>query len=65
MYYKLFDVLARRGLKRSDLRALMSPTTIARFAKGGELSTCTIDKICAYLDVQPGDIMEYIPDSPK
>lgn len=63
-YYKLMDILNRRGLKKIDLqRALnISPTTMASLSKNRPVNLTLINKICEYLDCQPGDILEYIPD---
>ena len=63
-YYKLFDVLQRRGLKKTDLIDLAGLTSpvVAKFSKGANINTDTINRICAALNVQPGDIMEFIPD---
>lgn len=62
-YYKLFDLLQRRGLKKTDLLNLVgiSSPTLAKLSKGKSITTDIICRICAALDVQPGDIMEYIP----
>lgn len=63
-YYKLFDLLNRRGLKKTDLfqiAGLTSPT-LAKLSKGATISSETINKICKGLNCQPGDIMEYVPD---
>lgn len=62
-YYKLFDLLQRRGLKKTDLlkMANISSPTLAKLSKGESITTEIIVKICAALNVQPGDIMEYIP----
>ena len=59
-YYKLFDLLNRTGMKKSDLRAILSPKTIAKLSKGEYISGEAIEKICKFLNCQPGDIMEYI-----
>lgn len=59
-YYKLFDLLNRRGMKKSDLREILSPKTIAKLSKGQYISGEAIEKICLYLDCQPGDIMEVV-----
>ena len=59
-YYKLFDLLNRRGMKKSDLREILAPKTIAKLSKGANLNTDVIDKICLYLKCQPSDIMEVI-----
>lgn len=58
-YYKLADMLNRRGLKMSFLRGALSPTTITKISRGENINTDAINKICYILDCQPGDIMEY------
>lgn len=60
-YYKLFDVLTRRGLKKTDLIQLahISSPTLAKLSKGETIQTDVISRICAALNVQPGDIMEW------
>ena len=60
-YYRLFDVLNRRGLKKTDLIKLasISSPTLAKLSKGETIQTDIIDRICAALKVQPGDIMEW------
>jgi len=65
-YYKLFDLLERRGLKRMDMVtcAGLGRPTMTRINKGQGVSTDSIDRLCAWLGVQPGDIMEYLPDQP-
>lgn len=59
-YYKLFDLMNRRGMKKSDLREILSPKTVAKLSKGEYLSGEVIEKICLFLDCQPGDIMEIV-----
>lgn len=63
-YYKLFDMLARKGFKKTDLKEEigLSSTTIAKLSKGESVTTDTILRICERFDVQPGDIMEYVRD---
>ncbi|MDY3981956.1 MULTISPECIES: helix-turn-helix domain-containing protein [unclassified Paraeggerthella] len=63
-YFKLFDMLECRGYKRTDLREEvgLSTVTIAKLSKGESVTTDTILRICERFDVQPGDIMEYVPD---
>lgn len=58
-YYKLFDLLNRMDLKKSDLLDILSSKTIAKLSKGDTITTETIDKICERFNCQPGDIMEY------
>lgn len=59
-YHKLFDMLNRRGLKKTDLLTMahISPPTLAKLAKGETVTTEVIEKICTALDCEPGDIME-------
>ena len=59
-YYKLFDLLNRRNMKKSDLRQILSPKTVAKLSKGEYLSGEAIEKICLFLGCQPGDIMEIV-----
>jgi putative transcriptional regulator len=59
-YYKLFDLLNRRGMKKTDLKEILSSKTIAKLSKGEYLSGEAIEKICTFLHCQPGDIMEVI-----
>lgn len=63
-YNKLFAVLQLKGLRVLDLAnaTKTSQATFAKMRKGGAVSTDTIDKVCCYLNVQPADIMEYIPE---
>ena len=62
-YYKLFDLLNRLGMKKSDLRQILSSSTVAKLSKGEYISGEAIEKICKFLHCQPGDIMEYVEDT--
>lgn len=59
-YYRLFDLLQRRGMKKTDLLTLagISAPTLAKLSKGETVTTEVIEKVCKALGVQPGDIME-------
>lgn len=54
--------MKNQGKKKSELREILSPTTIAKLAKGEDVTTKTIDRLCKYLDCTPNDIMEYTSD---
>ena len=41
----------------------LSPSMTAKFTKNSTMSTDTINKVCEYLQVQPSEIMEWIPDA--
>ena len=58
-YYRLFDLLARRDMKKTDLLSVISAPTLATLSKGETVKTDVLCKICDFLDCQPGDIMEY------
>lgn len=64
-YYKLFDLLNRKGLKKTDLLQLadISSPTLAKLSKGDTVTTEVIERICLALNCQPGDIMEHIPEN--
>ena len=65
IYTKLGQYLQDHNMKYIDLQRNLnlSPTVIAKFQKNRSVTTDTIDKICTYLHVQPGDIMEWIDES--
>lgn len=62
VYYKLWDYLRRHGMNKVRLLYCISSPTLAKLSKNQIVTTDTIDKICKYLDVDPGDIMEYMSD---
>ncbi len=57
-YYLLFDLLMRKGMKKTDLLEVISAPTLAKLSKGEVVKTDIIDKICTFLKCQPGQIME-------
>ena len=64
-YDKFFLLLKQKGLKKYDLRKnkVIGVATLDNMRTGKrQIDTRTIEKLCAYLHCQPGDIMEYIPD---
>ena len=64
VYDKLGDYLKSKNMKYIDLqrKLALSPSMTAKFTKNRTISTDTLNKVCEYLKVQPGDIMEWIPD---
>ena len=65
VYNKLGDYLKSQNMKYIDLQKALglSPSMSAKFTKNRTISTDTLNRICEYLHVQPGEIMEWIPDS--
>lgn len=65
IYNKLGDYLKSKDMKYIDLQRelQLSPSMTAKFTKNRTMSTDTINRICEYLQVQPSEIMEWIPDA--
>ena len=59
-YTKLWKLLNDRGMKKTDLKAVISSATLAKLGKNEPISSTVIEKICDFLNCQPGDIMENI-----
>ena len=63
-YNKLFALLESKGhsltywLRQNGVHS----ATVNKLRKNERINTDTINALCALLDCQPGDIMEYIPD---
>jgi putative transcriptional regulator len=59
-FYKLLDLLNRRNISKEDLRIAIgaSSATISKLSKNEKVSLDVIEKICTFLECQPGDIME-------
>ena len=59
-------MLARRKVKSKDLAAHVGITdqniSLLKSGKVKGIRFGTLEKICEYLDGQPGDILEYRPD---
>lgn len=63
-HYKLFDLLNRKGISKGQFAELteLSSATVAKLSNNKPINTTVINRICAALGCQPGDIMEYIPE---
>lgn len=64
-YDKLFDMFKAKGVTSYVVRQnkLMGQGTLTKIKNGTSgLDYKTIDKLCAYLNCQPGDLIEYVPD---
>lgn len=59
-YNKLWKLLIDENLNKSQLqvKAGISPSTMAKLGKGGTVTTDTLIRICIALDCQIGDICE-------
>lgn len=63
-YYKLIDLLNRRGILKTKFAKDIgiSPNTLAKLSNNDIVSLEVIDKACKYLDVQPGELLEYLDE---
>jgi DNA-binding Xre family transcriptional regulator len=66
-YIPLLKLLIDKGMKKTDLceKVGLSLGTIAKFSKGETVDGKIIARLCDFFDCQPGDIMEYVKDTPK
>lgn len=61
VYYKLANILKQRNMQWKDLcEAGISANMPQRFSQNKSVTTETIDKVCTFLHVQPGQIMEWV-----
>ena len=66
-YKKLFDLLEQNGWTTYKIRKeklIGQGSAWKKIHENGHIDTRTIEALCKYLNCQPGDIMEYIPDLP-
>ena len=63
-YKPLLKLLIDKDMKKQDLvnAGILSWTTMAKIDKNQNISLDVISKLCAYLNCQPGDLLEYIPE---
>jgi DNA-binding Xre family transcriptional regulator len=57
----------KKDMKKKDLMetSKLSPTIVARMSKNKPIDGSTLERICAALQCQPGDVIEYVPDAGK
>ena len=63
-YNKLWKLLIDKKMTSVDLRkaAHIAPNTLTRMKRDQEVTIHVLERICDVLDVDLGDIVEYIPD---
>ena len=65
-YRKLLKMMEEKGIKKYHLRQQgIYAAVLDKLINDRNVDVSTINKLCAILDCQPGDIMEYIPDDEK
>lgn len=65
-YKKLFDIMEERGLKKYWLRQNgINPKVVDALKNNKNVNVSTLLDLCRLLNVQPGDLLEYIPDESR
>lgn len=65
-YKKLITLFKERGINSYTITKkdkILGQATWKKIHEGGHIDTRTIEALCKYLDCQPGDILEYVPDN--
>lgn len=63
-YNKLWKLLVDKKMSKADLRkaAGIAPNTMTRLRRDEEVTLAVLNKICSTLEVDIGDIMEFLPE---
>lgn len=64
-YNKLWKLLVDKKMSKADLRraAGIAPNTMTKLRRDEEVTLTVLNKICTVLNVDIGDIMEFVPES--
>ena len=63
-YNKLWKLLVDKKMSKADLRkaAGIAPNTMTKLRRDEEVTLTILGRICAVLEVNIGDIMDFIPE---
>ena len=63
----IVKALKNKGYNTNKIRQdkIFGEATMTKFRRHGQLNINDLDKLCNLLDCQPGDLLEYVPDSEK
>ena len=66
-YDKLLKLMEQKGLSTYKIRKekIFNESQLQQMRENKILAQDALNKVCTLLDCQPGDILEYIPDSQK
>lgn len=64
VYNKLLNMLEEQGLTTYKIRKdkIISESTLQNIREGKRITTDSIAALCAALNCQPGDILEYVAE---
>ena len=65
LYNKLWKLLIDKKMSKADLRkaAGIAPNTMTRLRRDEEVTLSVLNRICIVLDVNIGDVMEFVPEN--
>lgn len=63
-YNKLWKLLVDKKMSKADLRkaAGIAPNTMTKLRRDEEVTLTILGRICAVLEVNIGDVMDFIPE---
>ena len=66
-YNKLWKLLVDKKMSKADLRKVagIAPNTMTRLRRDEEVTLSVLNRICVVLDVNIGDVMEFVPEVPE
>ncbi len=66
-YNKLWKLLIDKKMSKADLRKAsgVSPNTMTKLRRDEPVMLSVLDKICRILDVNYGDIVDYVADEER
>ena len=64
-YNKLWKLLVDKKMSKADLRRAtgLAPNTMTKLRRDEEVTLTVLNKICAALNVNIGDIMDFVSDN--
>ena len=64
-YNKLWKLLVDKKMSKADLRKVagIAPNTMTRLRRDEEVTLSVLSNICSTLNVDIGDIMEFMPEA--
>ena len=64
-YNKLWKLLVDKKMSKADLRraADLAPNTMTKLRRDEPVAMIVLEKICCAIDVDFGDIIQYIPEN--
>lgn len=65
VYGKLLKLLEEKGMTSYTVKKnkVVGQATFHKIKTGGDIDTRSIARLCEALECQPGDILEYVPES--